>query len=84
MTQKSFIQKNLELSADFNAYVIKHPDFLIKLPKKGACVVFEIKSNESFTKKNLELARKAEKMGEKCFKVRKTGNQWQLEPLAAV
>ena len=73
MTEYEFVRKNLSLSADFNAYLASHPDFLLELPEK-VHIVFEIKNNKHFSGRNLEIARKTH---ERYLIASKVGNRWE-------
>lgn len=73
MTEYEFVRKNLSLSADFNAYLVSHPDFLLELPEK-VHIIFEVKGNKNFSNKNLEIARKTH---EKYLIASKVGSKWE-------
>ena len=75
MSNYEFIRKNLSLSAEFNAYLLSHPDFLLNLPHK-ANVVFEVKDDHYFLNKNLEIARKAH---QKYVIVSRNDDSWELK-----
>ena len=80
MSQKTRIRKNLSLSADFNAYLLRNPKVMDKLPKK-ICIVFEDKKDGIFSRANLNTAKEASSK-EKCFVASKSGSRWSLRPLA--
>ncbi len=77
MSEK-IINKNFALSADFNSYVVEHPDVTSNMPN-NACIVFEIKSDRNLTRANRELVKELSKKGEKCFKAIKEKGSWRLE-----
>ena len=75
MSEYEFVRKNLTLSADFNSYLLSNPDFLSELPK-DVHIVFEIKSNRSFSDKNLEVVKKSH---EKYLIATKSGSKWHVK-----
>jgi hypothetical protein len=79
MSQKTRIKKNLSLSVDFNAYLLRNPKVMDKLPKK-VCIVFEDKKDGIFSRANLNTARETSRR-EKCFVASKSGSRWSLRPL---
>lgn len=79
MSQKTRIKKNLALSADFNAYILRNPKVMDKLPRK-VCIVFEDKKDQIFSRANLNTAKDIAN-SEKCFVASKFGSRWSVRPL---
>lgn len=76
------VQTNFRLSADFNSYVIKHPEVLKVSGAHDTCIVFVDPANPSLSRKNIELAEKITKEeNKKCFKAIKGRGRWKLEPV---
>lgn len=74
MSNYEFIRKNLTLSAEFNAYLLTHPELLAELPD-NSCVVFEAKNDRLFSERNLKIARETHR---KCYIATKEGKLWDL------
>ena len=66
MSEKT-IDKNFALSADFNSYIVSHPEMASDLPK-NACVIFELKSDSNLNRENRKLGKELMEEGKKCFK----------------
>jgi hypothetical protein len=81
MSQKTRIRKNLSLSADFNAYLLRNPKVMDKLPRK-ASIVFEDKKDSAFSRANLNTAKESSGK-EKYFVASKSGSRWSVRPLAS-
>lgn len=79
---KTFINKNIKLSLEFDSYISRRPDILAKLPNK-AVIVFTVKGDEAFNKNSLALAEKIRTRGRKIIEVKKVGNRWILQQLVA-
>ena len=80
MTQK-FIKKNLELSLEFDRFVVKKPDILTKV-QKGSCINITKKRDKKFNQESKGLAKKFTKSKERCFEARKEGSRWVVERFA--
>ena len=74
MTEYEFVTKNLALSADFNSYLLGHPDMLNDLPD-DLCIVFQLKGNKYFSERNAELA---ENSKSPCFYAFRSGRSWEI------
>ena len=75
------IQTNFKLSADFNAYIMKHPEIAKSIPN-DARIVFYPLSNPHLAQKNMKLAEKVSREEKKkYFKAIKTDRDWKLEPV---
>ena len=71
---KKFVKKNIELSLEFDRYLVKHPDELAKIPQ-GACVFITQKGDQVFSQESKSLAAKIK---QKCIEARKERSQWIL------
>jgi len=63
MTDKEFVEKSISLSFEFDRYLVSHPEVAEKIPQ-GANVLFEIKDDPEFSRKELALAEKLKNEGE--------------------
>ena len=63
MTEKEFVEKSLTVSFEFQRYLISHPEVAEKLPK-GAQILFILKDDPEFTKREKQLAENLKKEGE--------------------
>jgi len=63
MTDKEFIEKSITLSFEFDRYLVNHPEVAEKIPQ-GANILFEIKDDPEFTRKEMQLAEELKKKGE--------------------
>jgi hypothetical protein len=55
MSTRKFFKKNLEISSEFSRYVLEHPKFADKIPRK-AVVIFLPKNDSALREYNLKLA----------------------------
>jgi hypothetical protein len=78
---KKFVQKNIELSLEFDRYLQAHPDTLDNIPNK-ACVVMTVKGDETFNAASRTMAEKAREKKQRCIEAMKVGKNWILQPLA--
>jgi len=79
---KKDIEKNFELSEDFNNYVIKNPDAIRNVPE-NACIVMTPKNDSKLTEKNLKLAEKIMKKQHKpCFRAIKENQKWVVRHIS--
>ncbi len=72
---KKIIEKNIELSLEFDQYLNKHPDLYAKIPN-GAHVFISIKGDRVFnasTENNI-------KNKSKVVEARKEGSKWTITP----
>lgn len=77
------IQKNFDLSTDFNDFVIKNPKIMKGVPA-DAFIVFVPKRNKELANKNIKLGRKISKeQKKKVFKAIRSTDGWSVEPLVA-
>lgn len=75
------VKKNFSLSADFNKYLVEHPDIAKDVPQ-NACIVFITKNNQAFANKNREMAKEIMKRQHRpCFGAVKEGNKWTVTKL---
>ena len=74
MSKYEFVRKNLELSADFNSYLLANPSIISDIPG-NACIVFGTKEDKNFSKRNIDIARKTKK---KCFIATKDKGKWNI------
>jgi hypothetical protein len=78
---KRDIQKNFSLSAQFNEYVVRHPE-VAKPLVDNACVVFLPKDDPVLSEKNRKMASIImEKNQRKCYGAVKAGRKWNLMEL---
>ncbi len=82
MSTQARVEKNLALSADFNSYILKNPDFMQKLPN-NACIIFEVKNDKIFTQANLKTAGELSNPKD-CLVASKSGSRWTVRPLVEV
>ena len=82
MTKQKRIQKNLALSAEFNAYLFRDPNMMEKLPN-NVCIVFEARNDKVFTRANLKTAEELPNP-KKCVVASKSGTRWSIRPLLNV
>lgn len=73
-----FVDKNLELSLEFDTYLIKHPELFRKIPK-GAYVVITIKDDKEFNEQSLSVIRDPKR--KKIVEAQKSGSRWSINPL---
>lgn len=73
------IKNNLELSGEFTNYIVKHPGVMKGVPK-NACIVFVVESEPTFSKRNIEIARKM-KERKTCYKAEKKSTGWTVSQL---
>ncbi|MBU1367772.1 MAG: hypothetical protein KKE55_07370 [Candidatus Omnitrophica bacterium] len=55
MTDKEYFEKSLEISTEFDRFVIAHEEITRKLPD-NALIAFEIENDPEFTAKSKEIA----------------------------
>mgnify|MGYP001561686634 CR=1 FL=1 len=76
------MQTNFKLSADFNSYVIKHPEVLRSTGAQDTCIVFVDPARPALSRKNLGLAEKITREEKReCFKAIKVRGKWKIEPV---
>lgn len=77
------IQKNFELSAQFNSDAVKNPEMLKGIPA-SACIVMGSQEHSEFTRKNKKLAKKIMKEErKKCYQASRVNGKWTIEPVVA-
>jgi len=69
MTNKEFFERTLELSTEFDRYVLSHPETAEKIPQ-DALIVFLLENDSAFNKKSLEIAHKQCETGHPVVKVK--------------
>ncbi len=55
MTDKEFFEKSLEVSTEFDRFVLSHEEIAAKIPN-GALIIFEIEDEPEFTAKSNQIA----------------------------
>lgn len=75
--EEKLIEKNLNLSLEFDRYAVEHPDIFKKIPK-GSCIVITVKGDNEFNEFTMSLPSKREK----CIEARKDKRGWTLRPFA--
>ncbi|MDO8734436.1 MAG: hypothetical protein Q7K21_04690 [Elusimicrobiota bacterium] len=68
MTDKEFFDRAIEISTEFDRYVLSHPDIAEKIPD-GALIVFLLKNDTEFNTKSLEIANKRREPNQPLVKV---------------
>lgn len=56
MTDQEFFERSLELSTEFDRYVLAHPEVAERIPP-DALIVFQLADDPAFSQRSLELAR---------------------------
>lgn len=75
------VQFNFNLSADFNGYVVRHPEILRGV-SSDSCIVFSDSAHPGLSGKNILMGEKvAREEKKKCFIAVKTGRRWKVEPI---
>ena len=69
MTEKEFFNRALEISTEFDRYVLSHPEIAEKIPQ-DALIVFLLENNSEFNKKSLEIAHKHREANQPVVKVK--------------
>lgn len=72
MTKNEFFERSLEISTEFDRYVLAHPEVAEKIPD-DALVIFLLEDDAEFSKKSLEIARKKREKGQPVVLVRIKG-----------
>ena len=75
---KKLIQKNLQLSMEFDTFVSKHPSIFKSFPR-GVNVVITSTSDKKLSEANLKIARDS-RSGQFVI-ASKTGSNWKIESL---
>jgi hypothetical protein len=68
MTDKEFFDRVLEVSTEFDKYVLSHPEVAEKIPP-DALVVFILKDEPEFNQRAIELAHQKRASGQPIVKV---------------
>jgi len=68
MTDKEFFDHAVEISSEFDKYVLSHPEITEKIPD-DALVVFFLENDPEFNKKSLEIAHKQHKPNQPLVRV---------------
>lgn len=63
MNEKEFVEKSLTLSFEFQRYLIGHPEVAKKIPRE-AQVLFILKDDPEFTKRERQLGKTLRKNGQ--------------------
>jgi hypothetical protein len=74
----AFIKKNVDLSLEFDNYLVKHPDAYAKIPNR-AFVVITVKGDSKFSKESVSMVAKSNKR--KVVEAEKSGSKWNIRPL---
>lgn len=56
MTEQEFFERSLELSTEFDRYILTHPEVADRIPP-DALLVFQLADDPAFSQQSLELAR---------------------------
>ena len=76
-----FIKKTLQLSLEFDTYIIKRPRQFAKIPNK-ATVFFTVAGDEPYNRSSRELMERTRGKKEKIVEARKVGRIWKIEPVS--
>lgn len=61
MTDQEFFEKSLEVSTEFDRFILAHPEIAEKIPRgpngEEALIVFELEDDPEFSRKSIEIAR---------------------------
>jgi hypothetical protein len=68
MTDKEFFDRVVEISSEFDKYILSHPEIAEKIPD-GALIVFLLKNDTEFNKKSLEIAHKQHELNQPLVRV---------------
>lgn len=69
MTEKEYFERALEVSTEFDRYVLSHPEIAEKIPQ-NALVVFLLENEPEFNEKALEIAHKQREPNQPVVKVK--------------
>jgi len=69
MTDKKFFECSLELSSEFDRYVLLRPDIAEKIPS-NALIIFLLENDEEFNKKSLAIAHKRRERKQPVVKIK--------------
>ena len=69
MTDKDFFEEAVEVSTEFDKYVLAHPEIAEKIPQ-DALLVFLLENNPEFNKKSIELANKQRSTNQQVVVIR--------------
>ena len=74
----NFVTKNIKLSLDFDRYVNRKPDALIKVTK-GSWIIFTVKGDSKFNAESRSLGNKIVTSKKKVIEARKEGSRWTIQ-----
>lgn len=76
--KKSFVQKNIKLSMEFDQYLLDHPELEEKIPN-GAYIIITIDGDQQFNESSVSMLRniQSKNIVEAC----KNKKTWSLRPL---
>ena len=69
MTDKEFFERALEVSTEFDRYILTHPEMAEEIPQ-DALIVFLLENDSEFNEKSLEIAHKQREPGHSVVKVK--------------
>lgn len=69
MTDKEFFEKSLEVSTEFDRFILAHEEIARKIPD-NALIVFEIEDNPEFTAKGNQIAQIRKEPNQPLVKVK--------------
>lgn len=72
MTENEFFERSLEISTEFDRYVLAHPEVAEKIPD-DALLIFLLEDDAEFSKRSLEIARKKREEGQPVVLVKIKG-----------
>lgn len=76
---KQFVQKNIELSLEFDNFLAKHPELYDSIPN-GAVVVITLESDKKFSEASIQIVKHYPKK-QPIVEARKENSEWVLHPL---
>lgn len=69
MTDKDFFNLALELSTEFDKYILSHPEIAEKIPQ-DALIVFLLEDDPEFNKKSIEVSNKQREINQEVVVVK--------------
>jgi len=69
MTDKEFFEKSLEVSTEFDRFILSHEEIAAKLPD-NALIIFEIEDDPEFTAKSNQIAAIRKEPGQPIVRIK--------------
>jgi len=74
---EQFVKKNINLSLEFDKYIVEHPQAFKNIPK-GAYVVVTLKNDPVFSRESRSLIKDPRR--KKVVEAQKSGSNWTISP----